>query len=82
MYDVILSKSAAKDIGGLPQEDQDRIIGILERICISPHRHARKLKGTDEYRIRIGKNRIIIGINERLKRIEVLRIGNRENVYL
>ena len=82
MYDVVISKSANKDINNLPEDARKRIIGVLERICVSPYRHARKLSGIDDYRIRVGKHRVIININERLKRIEVPRVGNKENVYL
>jgi mRNA-degrading endonuclease RelE of RelBE toxin-antitoxin system len=82
MYEVVISKSANKDMQGLPEEIQDRIIGVLERISVSPHRHARRLSGMDVYRVRVGKCRMVININERLKRIEVLRIGNRENICL
>jgi len=82
MYEVVLSKSAKKDLTNLPEDIRERIIGVLERISVSPHRHARKLSGMEDYRVRVGKYRIIIDINEKAKRIEVLRIGNRENIYL
>ena len=82
MYEVVVSKSAKKDLQALPEEVQQRVIAVLERISVSPQRHARRLSGMDAFRVRVGKHRIIISINELAKRIEVLRIGNRESIYL
>ncbi len=81
MYEVVLSRSAQKDLLRLPADQQDRIIGVLERASVSPLQHVKRLSGSDAYRLRAGKLRIILDINEKAKRIEVLRIGNRETVY-
>jgi len=82
MCDIVISKSAGREILSLPEDVRRRGVDVLERISVSPYRHARKLSGTEAYRIRMRKCRAIIDINEKLKRIEVLRIGNRETIYL
>lgn len=82
MYEVVISSSAAREIEKLAPDARERIFGVLRRANISPYRYARRLSGTDSYRIRAGKYRIIIDINERLNRIEVLTIGKRDSVYL
>jgi len=81
MYDVVLSKSAQKDLLRLPPDQQDRIIGVLERASVSPRQYVKRLSGSDAYRLRAWKLRIILDINGKAKRIEVLRTGNRETVY-
>ncbi len=82
MYEIALSETAAKEIEKLPKDLQDRIIAVLERININPYHNVKKLVGSEAYRIRVGKYRIILDINEKLKRIEVLRVGKRDSIYL
>jgi mRNA-degrading endonuclease RelE of RelBE toxin-antitoxin system len=81
MYTIIFSKSAQKDFEGLTQQMQVRVIGVLERISIRPHSFISRLVGSTAYRSRAGKYRIILDINENEKRIEVLRIGDRDSIY-
>lgn len=81
MYEVVFSKSAEADFQSLPEEIQDRVVGVLERISINPHRSVKKLAGIDAFRLRVGKYRVILDINEKSERIEVLRIGHRETIY-
>lgn len=81
MYEIVFSKSAEADFHSLPEEIKDRIVGVLERISISPHRSVKRLAGVDSYRLRVGKFRVILDINEKSERIEVLRIGHRETIY-
>jgi mRNA interferase RelE/StbE len=81
MYEIVFSKSAEEDFQSLPEEIQDRVIGVLERISIKPQRSVKKLAGIDAHRLRVGKYRIILDINEKSKRLEILRIGHRETIY-
>ncbi len=81
MYRAVFAKSAEKEFLGLPGEMQERVLGVLERISVQPHRYARRLTGLNAYRLRVGKLRIIIDINEKAQTLEVLKIGNRETVY-
>ncbi len=81
MYNVVFAKSAEKELLSLPDDMQERVVGVLERISVQPHMHARRLTGVNAYRLRAGKLRVIIDINERVQTIEVLKIGNRETAY-
>jgi mRNA interferase RelE/StbE len=81
MYNVLFSKSAEKEFLNLTDDMKERVIGVLERISVQPHRYVRRLTGVNAYRLRVGKFRVIIDINERTQTIEVLKIGNRETVY-
>ncbi len=81
MYEIAVSRTAQEEFGKLPKEVRRRVVAVLERASVNPHRHARRLSGEPTCRIRAGKYRIILDINEKEKRIEVLRIGHRERVY-
>ncbi|MCI0564869.1 MAG: hypothetical protein MN733_40905 [Nitrososphaera sp.] len=82
MYDIQFVEQARKEFIQLNREDQGRVISVLERIRIRPHSFALRLSGSKAYRVRVGKLRLIIDIMEEDQKIIVLKIGNRENVYL
>ena len=46
-----------------------------------PFHYFEKLKVRDEYKLRVGGYRVIADINKTKKRIYVLVIGHRKNVY-
>lgn len=81
MYEIAISKTAQEEFNKLPNKARRRVVAVLERASVNPHRHARRLAGEPTCRLRAGKYRIILDINEKEKRIEVLRIGHREKVY-
>lgn len=82
MYCIQFVESAAKEFRHLEKEDQKRVGSVLERMRVRPHEFALRLSGSGAYRIRAGKLRIIVDIQKEDKQIIVLRIGNREKVYL
>jgi mRNA interferase RelE/StbE len=81
MYNVNFTESAKKEYGQLPEDMQQRVVAVLERISLRPHSYVMKLSGSSAFRLRVGKHRIILDIDEQAKEILVLKIGNRENVY-
>jgi len=81
MYQISISKKAQEEFSKLPNEVKKRIIGVLERASVDPHKYARRLSGDPAYRLRAGKYRIILDMDEKKKTLEVLRIGHRETVY-
>jgi len=82
MYLIEFISSAQKEFRQLSTDDQNRIISVLERIRVRPYSFALRLSGSGAYRVRVGKLRVIVDILEGEKKIIVLKIGNRENVYL
>lgn len=82
MYSIEFVDSAIKEFRDLDKEDQARVISVLERIRTKPRSFALRLSGSNAYRIRVGKLRVIMDISEETQEIVVLKIGNRENVYL
>ena len=81
MYEIVFTDSAKKELLALDQETQIRIIQVLERISIRPHRFVLRLSGSKAYRLRVRKIRLILDINQTALRIEVLKVGNRETIY-
>ncbi|NYZ74293.1 type II toxin-antitoxin system RelE/ParE family toxin [Candidatus Micrarchaeota archaeon] len=82
MYSIGFVESARKEFRQLSDDDQRRVIAVLERIRVRPHSFTLRLSGSRAYRLRVGRLRVIADIIEEKQEIIVLKIGNRESVYL
>jgi len=81
MYSVEFSKKAEEQISKLPKEMQSRITDVLGRIKIRPHHFVKRIVGTDYFRLRVGKYRIILDIQNNKLIIYVIDLGLRGNIY-
>lgn len=81
-YQVILKKSALKNLQKLSAYDSASIKKILDVLSINPYpKNAKKLINTDKYRVRVGNYRIIYIIDKGRLIIEVIAIDHRRRVY-
>ena len=82
MFKVYLKKSAEKDLKKLTKKNQFFVIRALRDLELAP-KLGRKLKNSKigTYRYRIGDYRIVYDIEHKNKKIEVLRIRHRREVY-
>ena len=77
-----MTRSAAKELGGVPTKDRQRIVRRIEALAEEPRpAGAEKLSGDDKYRIRQGDYRILYEIQDAQLVVAVVRIGNRREVY-
>lgn len=81
-YEVILSKTAKKQLSKLPIKIAQRLIDIVEKLADEPRPHGYiKLTGVPLYRIRSGDYRIIYNIEDDILTVFVVEIGNRSEIY-
>lgn len=81
-YTVELKRSAEKELERLPETMHDRIVENLLALEQDPRpRGVKKLKDQDTYRMRVGDYRVIYLIDDPAKRIDVVAIGHRREVY-
>lgn len=81
-YAVYLKRSAEKELDRLPKEVYDRIIKRLISLRDNPRPHGtKKLYGQEEYRVRVGDYRILYVIHEKEKRVEIISVAHRKEVY-
>jgi mRNA interferase RelE/StbE len=82
-YDLLIKGSAAKELRAiLSTKDQQRIIGRIRGLAREPRpQGAHKLAGSERYRIRQGDYRIVYGIDDAERTIQVVKIGHRRDVY-
>ncbi len=83
MYEIIISKSAAKFISNLPKGYKNKIreafVSLIENPYSYPYKKIRR--EINLYRIRIGNYRILYEVDKDNKRIAILKIDKREKVY-
>ena len=81
MYSVELSKSAKKFLKKISDKDKNILLNKLYSMRENPFRYLKKLQGNKLWRLRVLKYRMIIDVVISGRRIIVLRIGHRKNVY-
>lgn len=81
MYEIVFSQSASQTFSTLTDDMRKRVVSVLERISVRPYSFVRRLRGSEAYRLRIGKYRLIMDIEEKTKMIEILVIGHRDSIY-
>lgn len=81
-YSILLTRSAAKELGAVPDKDRRRIVPKIGTLATDPRSlGAEKLSGDDKYRIRQGDYRILYEIVDPELIVTVVRIGHRREVY-
>ena len=84
MYEILFTKQAHKVIRRMPRNTAKRIRGKIEQLAEDPYAanpNAKKLKGREGYRLRVGDWRIIYELGEDELIILVLRIAPRGEAY-
>ena len=81
-YSILLTKSAAKEMGSIPTSDRQRVATKIGSLADNPRpMGVEKLSGDDKYRIRQGNYRILYQIIDADLIVTVVRIGDRREVY-
>ena len=82
-YSVVIKRSAEKELRKLPPGDLRRVIDRLNGLAQSPRPSGcEKLSGeADQYRIRQGDYRIVYGIDDDARLVEIVKIGHRREIY-
>jgi mRNA interferase RelE/StbE len=83
MYEVLIARSAEKQLKKLPAQVQRKIAAVIMSLAIDPRPYGtKKLTGTvNSYRVRVGDYRVIYDIYEREIVVSVLKIGHRRDIY-
>ena len=84
MYRLTIWKQAIKTLQRMPVRDARRVRGELDKLAQNPRGqdiHVTPLRGRPGFRLRVGPWRVIFEQDEEAKKIDVLRIGPRGDVY-
>jgi len=81
MYEITFDKKALEFLNNIEHKNKSRVFKKIISTKEKPFRYFEKLKKRNEYKLRIGNYRVIADINEKSKKIEILLIGHRKNIY-
>ena len=81
-YRIVLSRSAIKELDGLPPKAHDQVIDHLHQLKENPRIFgSEKLTAIDAYKLRVGNYRIVYEINDLDKEIRIVMVDDRKQVY-
>lgn len=83
LYRIEIKKSAAKEIQAVGRKrDRQRIVQRIVALADDPRPPGcTKLSGQEAYRIRQGDYRILYTIRDDVLVVEIVKVGNRRDVY-
>ncbi len=81
-YSIFVKKSAERELRQIPKSELNRILSRIKRLMQTPRpTGCEKLSDQERYRIRQGDYRIVYSVDDERKRIDVVKIGHRREVY-
>jgi len=81
MHSIEIEEIAEKFLKKLNSKDREIILNKIYSLKENPFRFLKRLTGSKLWRLRVLKYRIIIDVVVSGKRIIVLKIGYRKNIY-
>ena len=82
-YSIVFTRSAKKELEGLPGAIQTRVLSRIEQLSSNPRpTGVRKLAGSEHlWRLRIGEFRLIYGVHDERKLVDIICIRHRKDAY-
>jgi mRNA interferase RelE/StbE len=82
-YRIEIKRSAAKEIRAISRKkDRQRVVARIKALAHDPRPPGcTKLSGQEAYRVRQGTYRIVYTIADDMLVVEVVKVGNRRDVY-
>jgi mRNA interferase RelE/StbE len=81
-YSLEIEKSAAKELGNLPGKECTRVVARIQVLGIEPRPHgSEKLSADDKHRMRQGVDRILYEIDDEARKVTIVKIAHRKEVY-
>lgn len=78
---IVITTRAKKDLEQLDVGTRKRVYIALEHLITDQRVDIKKLKGSENYRIRVGDYRVIIKISRQTVTVYTLRVLHRREVY-
>ena len=81
-YELFIFRRAQKELAGLPKRDYARVKKAISNLADDPHPEGcAKLAGREGWRIRAGNYRVLYDIDDAARRVTVVHVGHRRDVY-
>jgi len=80
MYQIEWKENALREVEKLENSIARRIVKKVDELTENPFsKDIKKLKGCNDFRLRVGDYRIIFSIENTI--IQILKVGHRRNIY-
>mgnify|MGYP001027953291 CR=1 FL=1 len=81
-YEILLKRSAAKELGQIPRADLKRIVTRIRSLAKNPRpAGSEKLSAHERYRLRQDDYRIVYSVQDGERTVWVVKIAHRRQVY-
>ncbi|MBN8868278.1 MAG: type II toxin-antitoxin system RelE/ParE family toxin [Solirubrobacterales bacterium] len=81
-YRIEIRPAAMRSLRKLDPQVRPRIQGAIALLAEDPRPpNARKLRGRDGYRVRVGNYRIIYAIRDEVLLVTIVTVGHRRDIY-
>ncbi len=81
-YTVYIKRSAEREMDQLSKVVFNRVATAILALQGNPRRrNTKKLRGSTSYRIRVGNYRVLYTVDDNRRRIDVVAVGHRRDVY-
>ena len=81
-YTILIKRSAEKELDRLPPRTFERVAKAILKLERDPRpKGSKKLRGMQDYRLRLGEYRILYCIDDNDRIVEVIAVGHRRDVY-
>ena len=81
-YEVLILRRAQKQLSNIPKPNYARIRDSIASLASNPRPvGSKKLTGREGWRLRSGNYRVIYEIDDHERRVIVLDIGDRKDIY-
>jgi mRNA interferase RelE/StbE len=81
-YQIFILRRAQKELSRLPRKEFENMRDAILSLASDPRpQNCKKLTGRDGWRIRSGNYRAIYEIDDTMRTVTVLHVGNRKDIY-
>ncbi|HBB88695.1 MAG TPA: type II toxin-antitoxin system mRNA interferase toxin, RelE/StbE family [Blastocatellia bacterium] len=81
-YELQIKPSAVKEIERLPRKDRPKIVQKICMLAADPRpQGCEKLSADEKYRVRQGDYRVVYSVDDNKRRVFIVKIGHRKEVY-
>jgi mRNA interferase RelE/StbE len=81
-YTVRIKRSAEKEMDLLPEKTFSRVAEAILRLERNPRpRGSKKLRGAQDYRLRVGQYRVLYSVDDGERVVVISAVGDRRDVY-
>ena len=80
-YGIIWSPKSKEGIKDLTPDMARRILKKVTELELAPYHFVEKVIDSNCWKARVGVYCVLLDVNEKEKRIEVLKVGHRKNIY-